>query len=45
MYVHKYTVSRLAHDLFQWHKAMPRHCIAAGYNTASDEGYNLHEFP
>ena len=24
---------------------MPRHCIAAGCNTATGEGYSLHEFP
>ena len=45
MYVHKYTVSRLVCDLFQWHEVMLGHCTAAGCNTASDEGYKLHEFP
>ena len=24
---------------------MPRHCIAAGCNTAGEEGYSLHGFP
>ena len=24
---------------------MPRHCVAAGCNTKSGEGYSLHVFP
>ena len=32
---------------FLYNKAciMPRRCIAAGCNTASGQGYSLHEFP
>ena len=45
MYVHNYTVSCLVCDVFQWYRAIPRHCVVAGCSTASGEGCSLHEFP